>query len=122
MNSRFSLRRAQIVSPTTALAWMLGIAATAVILCACMWASLPPANNDSVMRRPLPAGQFQADARTFFAALDFLLDHSPDPDLPAAAMASCRSNFQSPLPSAFCCMSNQAELLSEPMTNVPARS
>jgi hypothetical protein len=122
MNSQFSLRRDRIVSPTTALVWMLGIAATAVILCACMWASLPPANDDSFTRRPLPAGQLQADARTFFAALDFLLDHSPDLGLPAAAMASCPSNFQLTLPSAFCCVSNQAELLCEPVTNVPARS
>ena len=95
-----------------------------VVLCLLVgaWMWLPSVKREE--RRALPNGQLQADARTAFAALNFLLAPETDPGLPTARPASCASNFAvGPVMSAtFCCASNQSELQSEQITNVLTRS
>jgi len=83
--------------------------------------------SESEKARRHPAGQLQADARTLVAAVGFLFESDADsgcPEVPIGSAALCASNIGvQPLTStSFCCNSNQSELISEPATNVPARS
>jgi len=106
-----------------ALAWSVSIVVMGLLLVS-VWTLLPLGTNNSETRRPLPAGQLQADARTLFAALNFLLDRDSDSASPAVTAFACPTNFaaQPAASTTFCCLSNQAELLFEPITNLPGRS
>ena len=125
MNARLSPRPAKATSPKTALVWSFVIAATAFCLVVGVWRSLPSEPRFVGSQRSLPAGQLQADARTLFAALNYLLDRDMDQGwsvTPATAFPTTLA--AQPLgttPMSICCLSNQAELPSESATNQPAR-
>ena len=126
MNARLSPRPTKATSRKAALVSSLIIAATALCSVVVVWRSLPAETRYAGSRRSLPAGQLQADARTLFAALNYLLDRDLDqgwPVTPATAMpATLAAQPLGPSQMSICCLSNQAELLSEPATNLPARS
>jgi len=88
------------------------------------WAVWTLISSNDPGRGPLPAGQLRADARTVIAALNYLLDRDDESAWPAATTGCAPGIFPvQPAPIAsFCCLSNQAELLCEPITNQPARS
>ena len=111
----------------TTASWCAVIAAVLLLLSLSVWAlmTLDAGERPNVHRHP--AGQLQADARTLVAAFSFLFESNADssgPETPTTATPLCASNVAvQPLISAsLCCTSNQSELLSELMTNVPARS
>jgi hypothetical protein len=99
------------------------LAATGVALLLGARTSVMNSANRAASSRSLPAGQFQADARTVVAAISFLLDHRPD--LPAATTAGSGGSNELALQSwtasnSLCCLSNPAAASLEP-TNTPAR-
>lgn len=123
MNAQLSPYPAKGIRQKAAWVWPLGIAAVALFMFGGVWIFLSSTRNDPGRGR-LPAGQLQADVRTVFGALNYLLDHDDESVLPAATTGSPPGIFPiQPAPTAsLCCLSNQAELLCEPITNQPARS
>ena len=120
-SSPFSRRKA---IRRNALVWS-GVGAVATLL-ATVGLLLSGASSSESLR-PLPAGQFQADARTFVAALSYLLETDTDVGWsPAPPTTSELCGSSSPIQlmplGSFCCVSNQSDLFSDPLTNGPARS
>ena len=107
--------------------WYLCIATVVLLLAMNVWLLMPQENVRSQNPRPLPAGQFQADARTLVAAFTYLFNHEVESgaaEMPAGSAVLCASNLnvQSLTPASFSCLSNPSELLSGLLTNVPVRS
>ena len=107
----------------TTLAWLLCLVLLLVALVG-GWAWLTSGPNQNGNAHPLPPGQLQADARTFVAAIRYLM--TPETDLPVTpATPLIYSNllaFQSSAPALSGFPSNMAEFPAEPATNRPGRS
>jgi len=109
----------------TALAWLSSLVLLLLVAPVGTWLWLiAGANpNSSPSPRPLPPGQFQAEARTFVAAIRYLMTPETDP-LPVPAAPLTYSNllaFQSSAPSFSGFPSNMAEFPTGPATNRPGR-
>jgi len=121
MNALISVRFAKATRRKTGWFWSLSATAALLFICCAVWTLI---SSSDPWRSPQPAGQLQADARTVIAALNYLLDRDDESAWPAATSGSSPGIFPvQPAPTAsFCCLSNHAELLCEPITNQPARS
>jgi len=104
----------------------LSFATTLLLLGIGVWVLHPLIMNKIENRRPQPAGQLQADARTLAAAVRFLLDSDSGSHWSPVPTSSFASGFAvQPLgspPVAYSYSSNQTEFPTEPPTNRPARS
>jgi hypothetical protein len=125
MKTQTSQRRAWTPRPLSILVWSASVTALTMLLCVGMWTVLPRSADDPRTKRRLPTGQVHADARTLLAAFKFLLDDDSNPVVPGTAVTCSPANLAllpCAAPTVFGCVSNQADLLFEPATNLPARS
>jgi len=108
----------------TTLAWLFSLVLLMLFVFVGGWLWLTSGPNPNGNAHPLPSGQLQADARTFVAAVRYLM--TPETDLPLApATPLIYSNllaFQSSAPALSGFPSNMAEFPAEPATNRPGRS
>ena len=126
MNITSLRQRTGACSPRSVLLWHLSLAGILLFLYFGVVLLRPNAMDETGKKFRRPAGQFQANARTLFATVRYLLTPESDIEIAPAAIGSSTAALTiqaSGRPfETFAYSSNQTEMPSALSTNWPARS